>query len=207
MICRILPLIGVVLFLGVGLGGRAWLHARRYGACGIVLFRGSRRGQDVRDSLLVLLLLLLTGQALLAAGFPAWLPRPAFGMSPATAVVLCRAGAALLSGGLALLLVAQLNLGASWRIGIEEAARPGLVTGGLYRFCRNPIFLFMLVMFVGYALLLPTWLSAGMLVGAFVGVRQQVIAEEAYLSRVYGDQYRAYAGRVGRFLPWVGRLR
>jgi protein-S-isoprenylcysteine O-methyltransferase Ste14 len=33
------------------------------------------------------------------------------------------------------------------------------------------------------------------------------LAEEAYLARVYGDAYRAYARRVGRFLPGIGLLR
>ena len=45
------------------------------------------------------------------------------------------------------------------------------------------------------------------LVGAFIGIRQQVLAEEAYLLRTHGDAYRAYARRVGRFLPGVGKLR
>jgi protein-S-isoprenylcysteine O-methyltransferase Ste14 len=29
---------------------------------------------------------------------------------------------------------------------------------------------------------------------------------EPYLARAHGEDYRAYAGRVGRFLPGVGRL-
>lgn len=116
-------------------------------------------------------------------------------------------GALLLFGGIALLIAAQLDLGASWRIGIEEGASPGLVTGGLYRFCRNPIFLALIVIVAGYALLLPTRLSLILLVGAYIGVRQQASAEEAYLMRTYGDSYRAYARRVGRFLPGLGRLR
>ncbi len=84
---------------------------------------------------------------------------------------------------------------------------PGLVTDGLYRFCRNPIFLALLLTMTGYAVLLPTRLSAALLLGAYIGVRQQVSAEEAHLLRVYGEAYRGYARRVGRFLPGVGRLR
>ncbi len=105
------------------------------------------------------------------------------------------------------LVMAQLNLGASWRIGIEESTSPGLVTSGLYRFCRNPIFLAILTILTGYTLLLPTRLSLILLLGAFIGIRQQVLAEEAYLLRAYGDAYREYARNVGRFLPGVGRLR
>ena len=91
----------------------------------------------------------------------------------------------MLFGGIILLVIAQLNLGASWRIGIEE--------GG--------------IMLTGYTLLLPTRLSVALLVGAFIGMRQQVVTEEAYLCRTYGDVYRAYARRVGRFVPGIGRLR
>ena len=33
------------------------------------------------------------------------------------------------------------------------------------------------------------------------------LIEEPYLTAVHGDAYRDYAGRVGRFLPGVGRIR
>jgi protein-S-isoprenylcysteine O-methyltransferase Ste14 len=116
-------------------------------------------------------------------------------------------GAALLVTGLALFVVSLLDLGASWRIGIDEGSRPGLVTSGLYGFCRNPIFFAILTVLVGYTLLLPTRLSLALLVGAFIGIRQQVLTEEAYLLRTYGDAYRAYARRVGRFVPGIGKVR
>ena len=64
----------------------------------------------------------------------------------------------------------------------------------------------MLITLAGYALLIPTPLSLVVFAGAFVGIRRQVFAEEAYLIRTYGDAFRAYASRVGRFLPGIGRL-
>jgi protein-S-isoprenylcysteine O-methyltransferase Ste14 len=104
------------------------------------------------------------------------------------------------------MVLAQLHLGASWRIGIDEGACPGLVTGGLYRFCRNPIFFGMFLAVAGLAVLQPTWLSAVAVVGAVAAVRAQVLEEESYLLTTYGDAYRAYARRVGRFAPGLGRL-
>ena len=47
----------------------------------------------------------------------------------------------------------------------------------------------------------------GLLIGAAIGIRLQVAAEEEYLLRTYGDEYRDYARRVGRFVAGVGRLR
>jgi protein-S-isoprenylcysteine O-methyltransferase Ste14 len=203
---RFLPLAGAVLFVGVVCCWRPWLQFRRHGTWGIILFRSRSRGQNLRDSLGVVLFVFLVGQAIMAAGWPDSLsPLGADRRSsPEPWQVM---GAVLLGGGVLLLVTAQLHLGASWRIGIDEGASPGLVTSGLYRFCRNPIFLALLVTLSGYTLMLPTRLSLGLLLGAYIGVRQQVAAEEAYLLRTYGESYREYARRVGRFLPGLGRFR
>lgn len=205
MIWRFLPLAGVLLLITVAFIWRPWLQLRRHGSRGILVFQPGNRAQFVREFLGVLLLVLLLGQAIAAAWWPEALSP--LGAEHEWIEIQRLTGALLLFGGIALLVAAQLDLGASWRIGIEEGARPGLVTGGLYRFCRNPIFLALIVIVAGYALLLPTRLSLILLVGAYIGVRQQASAEEAYLMRTYGDSYRAYARRVGRFLPGLGRLR
>ena len=105
-----------------------------------------------------------------------------------------------------LMVMAQVGLGSSWRIGIEEDARPGLVTSGFYRFCRNPIFFFLLFAVVGFVLLIPTWISVALLVLAYLGISVQIRGEEAWLTKAYGDDYKTYAHRVGRFVPWIGRL-
>lgn len=201
---RLLPLFGLVLFIGVGFGWRTWLQRRRFGNSGMMLFRSGRWLQHLREALMVALGALLAGEALAYAVDPSsldglWLvPRgPLLGWL----------GAGLLGSGTALMAAAQLDLGASWRIGIEEGARPGLVIGGLYRFSRNPIFLAMLIALLGFALLLPTWLSLAAWVLGYAGVQRQVLQEEDYLLRTYGPDYAAYAADVGRFLPGIGRLR
>ena len=178
-----IPLIGVMIFLGV-LCWRSWWQRRRYGSAGVLFFRSRRWPERLRDALGVVLVLFLVGQAIRAAAWPQSLAR--LGLTDDAAAEIWQAiGTALLFGGIALLVIAQLNLGASWRIGIEE--------GG--------------IMLTGYTLLLATRLSLALLVGAFIGIRQQVVTEEAYLFRTYGDVYRAYARRVGRFVPGIGRLR
>jgi len=148
---------------------------------------------------------LLLAQSLVAALAPESLPL-AQADRRAHAVLRHALGALLLLAGVVLLVAAQLKLGASWRIGIDETARPGLVTSGLYSHSRNPIFLALLVIVAGYTLLIPTFLSAALLAGAYIGTRLQISAEEAYLVRAYGDQYRAYARRVGRLVPRIGKL-
>ena len=202
---RALPLVGIVLFYVIAGFWRPWLQRRRTGSSGNCMFRSADLASWVRDAGAVLVFTLLLAQAIVAAGWPALLSRLIAPPGPAGTLVYA-AGAVLLFAGLVLLVTAQLQLGASWRIGIEAGASPGLVTDRLYAYSRNPIFLGLLMLVAGYALMLPTVLSLVILVALYVGIRQQVGAEEAYLVATYGDAYRAYAGRVGRFVPGVGKL-
>ena len=206
MVASALPLIAVLAFYGLGFGWRAWVQLRRYGSSGIVLFRSGRPGQHLREALFVVLAVALLAEAALAAVAPRRLPG-LVPLAPASAAVLRATGTVMVLGATALMLAAQLDLGASWRVGIDEGARPGLVTGGLYRYSRNPIYVAMLTALLGFALLLPSWISLGLLIGAGLGIRRHVRDEEAYLARTYGEEYRRYAARVGRFVPGVGRLR
>lgn len=202
---RFVPLAGALATIAIAFLWRPWLQRRRYGAAGILLFRSGDLRQRLRDAAAVLLFVLLVAQALLAALAPESL---ALAQADRRSPALLRnaLGCALLGAGLVLLVTAQLQLGNAWRIGIEEGAKPGLVTSGLYGLSRNPIFLALLVIILGYMLLVPTVLSAALLAGAYIGTRQQIAAEETYLLRTYGEEYRAYASRVGRLLPGIGKL-
>ena len=60
---------------------------------------------------------------------------------------------------------------------------------------------------LGFALLVPnffTWCTAA---GLMVGLRVQSLREEGWLAETYGAEWKAYAARTGRFVPWVGRIR
>ncbi len=116
------------------------------------------------------------------------------------------AGWLLAVAGLGLTSLGQRHLGESWRIGIDD--RPtDLVTTGVYRVVRNPIFSGMLVIIAGLALVMPCpWtIMCCLACVALFGV--QVRAEEEHLLKRHGDRYRAYASSVGRFVPGIGRLR
>jgi protein-S-isoprenylcysteine O-methyltransferase Ste14 len=196
MVWRTLPLAELILLLAIGVGWRAWLQRRRTGSAGIVLFR-SGGVPALRDSALVVLNVVLAVEAGLTLAGPI----------PAAPAPWAAVGAALAALGTALMAWAQLDLGASWRIGIEEGVRPGLVTRRWYRVSRNPIFLFMFLAYGGLAIQMPTAVSAVLFAALCVGIRWHVVhQEEPWLTRTYGDAYRAYGRRVGRFVPWLGRF-
>ncbi len=118
------------------------------------------------------------------------------------------AGLLLAVAGIGLTFYAQVAMGASWRIGVDPGERTALVTNGPFALVRNPIFAAMLPTALGLALLVPSWVALFGLAGLVAALELQVrVVEEPYLLQVHGETYAAYAARVGRFLPGVGRLR
>ncbi|HET6163028.1 MAG TPA: isoprenylcysteine carboxylmethyltransferase family protein [Planctomycetota bacterium] len=198
---RWLPLVGIATFLVFGMGTRSVLYRRRYGTSGLVLLRARDRGEVARRRLLVGIVVVLLAQSIVLAVRPHALDACRAFRSPVWI------GAVVLAIGTALEMTAQAQMGASWRIGIDADAPSELVTRGLFRFSRNPIYSFVLLAVVGIALLAPTWISLAMLLAAFAGMRAQVAAEERHLRATHGAAYVRYAQRVGRFLPWIGRIR
>ena len=76
-----------------------------------------------------------------------------------------------------------------------------LVTSGVYRWTRNPMYLGMALTYVGLAFLLNSLTALVLLLVVIAIVQRQVIArEEAYLERAFGNQYLAYKNRVR---PWI----
>jgi len=113
------------------------------------------------------------------------------------------ASAVLLFGSIGLVVVAQAQMGRSWRIGIDPAPT-ALVTGGLYRVVRSPIYTGLLGFLLGYCALVPTWPVAAVWLLSVALLALQARREEAHLARLHGDAFAAWAARTGRFLPGIG---
>lgn len=116
-------------------------------------------------------------------------------------------GIALAAAGGLTLFLAQLGMGESWRVGVNEEERTDLVTAGWFSLVRNPIYSAMILGLLGFALMVPAWLGFVAVVVTGLGLELQVRAvEEPYLIRTHGDEFRDYASRVGRFVPRIGRF-
>jgi protein-S-isoprenylcysteine O-methyltransferase Ste14 len=191
---RILATLEVLLFVATAFGLRTLLHRRLTGSSG---FAGLREGAGGLERLAGALLVLVFSLAPVAP----WIGRPLWQVGPGL-------GAVLGALGLALTLAAQHQMGASWRIGVDARARTALVTSGLFAWVRNPIFSAMILSILGLALAVPTPLALALPPALVVALQLQVrLVEEPYLVSAFGEPYRAWAARTGRFVPGVGRLR
>jgi protein-S-isoprenylcysteine O-methyltransferase Ste14 len=82
-----------------------------------------------------------------------------------------------------------------------RAPTSALVTRGAHALSRNPIYLSFFFFYLGIVLLTHSWSTLALLPVFALVMRYGVVArEEAYLENKFGDDYRAYKGRVPRWL-------
>lgn len=83
----------------------------------------------------------------------------------------------------------------------KPATTTSLVTHGVYRVTRNPMYLSLLFYLVAWAVYLSNWLTLPLAVPFVLYItRFQIQPEERALSERYGQEYAAYAARVRRWL-------
>ena len=88
----------------------------------------------------------------------------------------------------------------SWRAGIPDKGKTELVTGGIYKFSRNPAFLGFDFMYIGVLLMYCNPLTALFSLFAIVMLHLQILQEEKYLTTAFGKEYEEYKKRVFRYL-------
>ena len=110
-------------------------------------------------------------------------------------------GGALILAGVALMLAAVPQFARAGTTVVPHRAPSALVTGGVYRLSRNPIYLADVLLLAGFFLRWEAWLSL-LLVPVFVWVLEVrfIRPEEARLHRAFGDDFSAYCARVRRWI-------
>jgi protein-S-isoprenylcysteine O-methyltransferase Ste14 len=94
------------------------------------------------------------------------------------------------------------ELGRNWSVTLEIRDRHALITDGVYRRIRHPMYAAFWLWALAQALLLPNWIAgpAG-LVGFGTLFFLRIGREERLMEETFGDEYRRYAARTGRIIP------
>lgn len=79
--------------------------------------------------------------------------------------------------------------------------RHQLVTRGPYRWVRHPLYTVGSSMFIALGLIADSWFIIVLGILAFTAMAMRTPREEANLIEKFGDEYREYMKRTGRFLP------
>ncbi|HKK23021.1 MAG TPA: isoprenylcysteine carboxylmethyltransferase family protein [Pseudohaliea sp.] len=110
-------------------------------------------------------------------------------------------GGALLVAGLALLVVAGGLFTRADTGMIPFRDTRALVTHGLYRYSRNPMYLAMALVLLGVAVTVGASMALPVPLAFLVIIERRFIrAEERQLEALFGEEYLAYCRRVRRWL-------
>jgi|SRR5215831_8478049 len=112
------------------------------------------------------------------------------------------AGVTLVTLGLVPFILAFVDFGTSWRIGIDRQTPGALVTGGIFAVTRNPIYVAFLLFLFGLFLINGTWFFLIFALLAVVAIHFQILREEDFLKKHYGESYVDYCRRTARYLVW-----
>ena len=103
--------------------------------------------------------------------------------------------------GIAWLIWMFLSLGTNLTDTVVTRRDAHFVDRGPYRYVRNPMYSGILVVGASLGLALGTWLVPLAATSMFWMLARRTRIEEFYLIAGFGDQYRSYMTRVGRFFP------
>ncbi len=109
-------------------------------------------------------------------------------------------GNAFLALGLISIMTIHYRLGVCWRSGIDPSEPGKIISNGVYRYSRNPMFLLVGLTQVGFFLALPSVFSLLCLIIGLYTLQRQVLAEEVHLSNKLPEEYSDYCANVRRWL-------
>lgn len=169
----------------------------------------SRTGEKLdrrQEGLLILISLRLVG-LLGWFGLLAYLLNPAWMVWAALSlpVWLRWIGVGFLAGAGALLIWTLRSLGRNLTDTVVTRQNHTLIITGPYRWIRHPLYTSAALMIPASTLITANWffLATGLVVVLLLAIRTR--KEEANLIARFGDEYRKYLRRTGRFLPRLGR--
>ena len=98
------------------------------------------------------------------------------------------------------MLLSLVSFGRSFRVGIDVDHLAKLVTTGMFSFSRNPIYVGFAFVLLGQFLIFPNWVLLIYLMAGIWLFHRQVLREEEFLRKHYGQEYVEYSKRVRRYL-------
>jgi protein-S-isoprenylcysteine O-methyltransferase Ste14 len=106
--------------------------------------------------------------------------------------------------GLWLFYRSHADLGTNWSITLEVREQHRLITQGIYRRIRHPMYSALVLYGVAHALVIPNWVAGPSNLVAFaVLFAARVRAEERMMLEQFGDEYATYMARTKRLVPGV----
>lgn len=109
------------------------------------------------------------------------------------------AGILVAACGTGIFILAMITMQDSWRAGIPSGGKTQLVTSGIYKISRNPAFLGFDFLYIGIGTAFFNPVLAFISILGIVLIHFQILEEEFFLSKAFGEEYETYKQTVGRY--------
>ncbi len=137
--------------------------------------------------------------------FTPWLNRANYHLSPRATSDAGGAGTALLAGAVWLFWRSHTDLGREWSPSLQIREGHTLITSGVYKSIRHPMYASIWLWGIAQALLLQNWVAGFASLVLFLPMYVlRVPREEQMMLEQFGEAYRAYINRTGRVIPRLG---
>lgn len=102
--------------------------------------------------------------------------------------------------GVTFFMLAAVSMKSSWRVGIDKQSKTALITGGIYKYSRNPAFVGFDFMFIGVFLTFPDILTVLVMTINMIAFHLLILQEERHLTEAFGKEYIQYKQITLRYL-------
>ncbi|MGB4774908.1 MAG: isoprenylcysteine carboxylmethyltransferase family protein [Daejeonella sp.] len=195
---RILLPVYFIIYFGIAFVAKSITMAKRIGKNPIVLPKDASTfgliGFYFKLTMICMLIYVLIF-AFMPAFYSSFLP-----ITQLNILVIKCIGITLLAFALIWTIIAQGDMKNSWRIGIDTETKTELITTGLFRLSRNPIFFGMIISLIGLFLTTPNALTALFLIVGYMLIQIQIRLEEEFLTSQHGQSYLSYKQKVRRLI-------
>jgi protein-S-isoprenylcysteine O-methyltransferase Ste14 len=114
------------------------------------------------------------------------------------------AGVVLFSLGLWLFHRSHVDLSTNWSVSLDIRENHALITSGVYRRLRHPMYSAILLQAIGQALVAPNWIVGSFyLCASILMVSFRVGPEEQMMLQQFGDKYAIYMTKSQRLIPGI----
>jgi protein-S-isoprenylcysteine O-methyltransferase Ste14 len=97
------------------------------------------------------------------------------------------------------------DLGTNWSPVPDPVAQPTLITNGVFKHVRHPMYAAHVLWGIAQPLLIQNWIAGPLALVSILGMLRRIPDEEAKLLQEFGAQYSAYVQRTGRIVPKLTR--
>jgi protein-S-isoprenylcysteine O-methyltransferase Ste14 len=98
---------------------------------------------------------------------------------------------------------ARYVLGKNWSVSVQKKEEHELISNGVYKIVRHPIYSGLLLMFMGNAIIVGSWRG---LIGVsilFISFWFKLKKEEKWLTDIFGNKYLEYMNNTKAMIPWL----